>query len=181
VQATLHRDGSRQSHHDFRFDQSGQSRVQARVRRTNATPGATAARFVFWYAFPRIFIDLFRDCPTHRLALGTGQTLNLIMAALGVVLLIRSRMRRLGLLAPLPVHAASSVASGDGSSHVGLRIALVGLLFFCLTIPSNWTQDVPAHYATRHGGLRHSLLYPQIDTAPPPRADQGVVTPGKKP
>ena len=47
-----------------------------KVRRTNTTPGATAARFVFWYAFPRIFIDLFRDYPTHRLALGTGQTLN---------------------------------------------------------------------------------------------------------
>jgi phosphatidylglycerol:prolipoprotein diacylglycerol transferase len=150
-----------------------------RVRRTNATPGATAARFVFWYAVPRIFIDLFRDYPTHRLAFGTGQTLNLIMAALGVLLLIRSRMRRLGLLAPLPVYAGSSGASRDGSSHVGLRIAVVGLLFFCLTIPSNWTQDVPAHYATRHGGLRHSLLYPQIDTTPP-RGDQGV-EPGVRP
>ena len=31
-----------------------------RVRRANRTPGATAARFVFWYAFPRFFIDLFR-------------------------------------------------------------------------------------------------------------------------
>ena len=38
------------------------------VRRVNTTPGATAARFVFWYAFPRFFIDLFRDYPTHRLA-----------------------------------------------------------------------------------------------------------------
>ena len=71
------------------------------VRRHNTTPGATAARFVFWYAFPRLFIDLFRDYPTHRFALGTGQTLNLIMAGVGVVLLIRSRMRRLGRLAPL--------------------------------------------------------------------------------
>ena len=51
------------------------------VQRTNRTPGAVAARFVFWYAFPRIFIDLVRDYPTHRLALGTGQTLNLVMAA----------------------------------------------------------------------------------------------------
>ncbi len=65
------------------------------VRKTNPTPGATAARFVFWYAFLRIFIDLFRDYPTHRLALGTGQTLNIIMTLLGVVLLVRSGMRRL--------------------------------------------------------------------------------------
>jgi phosphatidylglycerol:prolipoprotein diacylglycerol transferase len=135
------------------------------VRRVNTTPGATAARFVFWYAFPRIFIDLLRDYPTHRLALGTGQTLNLIMAALGVILLIRSRLRRLGRLAPLPVHAPSSGEVRDGS-YVGQRIALAVLLFFCLIIPSNWTQDVPAHYASRHQGLRHSWLYPHIDTAP---------------
>jgi phosphatidylglycerol---prolipoprotein diacylglyceryl transferase len=136
------------------------------VRRTNRTPGAAAARFVFWYAFPRIFIDLFRDYPTHRLALGTGQTLNLIMAGLGVVLLFRSRMRRLGLLKPLPVHAASDLASRDGAPSPGLQVAFAVLLFFCLTIPSNWTQDVPAHYASRHSGLRHSWLYPEIDTSP---------------
>lgn len=136
----------------------------AHVRRTNATPGATAARFVFWYAFPRIFIDLFRDYPTHRLALGTGQTLNLVMAALGVILLIRSRMRRLGKLVPLRVAEASTLR--DGSPSVWQRVALTGLLIFCTTIPSNWTQDVPAHYGGRHGGLRHSWLYPEIDTAP---------------
>ncbi len=152
-----------------------------RVRRFNVTPGATAARFVFWYAFPRIFIDLFRDYPTHRLALGTGQTLNLIMAAVGVVLLIRSRMRRLGLLKPLAVHTAPDVASHDGAPHMGLRVALAVLLFFCLTIPSNWTQDVPEHYATRHSGLSHSWLYPQIDTTPAPRTTQRAAPPVKDP
>jgi phosphatidylglycerol:prolipoprotein diacylglycerol transferase len=139
------------------------------VRRLNTTPGATAARFVFWYAFPRIFIDLFRDYPTHRLALGTGQTLNLIMAALGVALLIRSRMRRLGLLKPLPVRVGPDAASLDRTPSLALRVALAVLLLFCLTIPSNWTQDVPEHYGTRHGGLRHSWLYPRIDTRPVPR------------
>ena len=152
-----------------------------RVRRANTTPGATAARFVFWYAFPRIFIDLFRDYPTHRLALGTGQTLNLIMAAVGVVLLVRSRMRRRGLLAPLPVSDASRGASSDGSSLVGLRVALAALLSFCLIIPSNWTQDVPTHYAARHAGLRHSWLYPPIDTAPTPQPNQETLPPGKEP
>ena len=117
--------------------------------------------------FPRIFINLFRDYPTHRLALGTGQTLNLIMAAVGVVLLIRSHMRRLGRLKPLPALSLSSGDAHDDSSPVGLRIALAVLLFFCLIIPSNWTEDVPAHYATRHEGLRRSWLYPQIDTAAP--------------
>ena len=43
------------------------------VRRHNTTPAATAARFVFWYAFPRLFIDLFLDYPTHRFALRTAR------------------------------------------------------------------------------------------------------------
>jgi phosphatidylglycerol:prolipoprotein diacylglycerol transferase len=150
-----------------------------RVRRTNTTPGSTAARFVFWYAFPRIFIDLFRDYPTHRLALGTGQTLNLVMAALGIVLLVRSRLRRLGRLKPLPVYATPGGTSIGGSPRLAQRVVLAGLLFFCLTIPSNWTQDVPAHYAARHGGLRHSWLYPQINTAPQtPPAKQSAANPG---
>jgi hypothetical protein len=41
------------------------------------------------------------------------------------------------------------------------------LLLFSLTIPSNWTQDVPARYGKRHAGLQHSWAYPAIDTAPP--------------
>lgn len=134
-----------------------------RVRHTNATPGAVAARFVFWYAFPRIFIDLFRDYPTHRLALGTGQTLNILMAALGVVLLVRSRLRRLGHLgAPPP---ATPVPFGQ-APLVSQRIAFAALLVFCLLIPSNWTQDIPARYGARHPGLTHSWLYPRLNTAP---------------
>jgi len=137
-----------------------------RVRRVNPTPGATAARFVFWYAFPRIFIDLFRDYPTHRLALGTGQTLNILMAALGVVLLVRSRMRRLGRLGTGSPAIDSPRGPLDRPPRLSQRVALAGLLLFCLTIPSNWTQDVPARYGDRHPGLRHSWLYPRLDTAP---------------
>ena len=140
------------------------------VRRVSTTPGATAARFVFWYAFPRFFIDLFRDYPTHRLALGTGQTLNIAMTLLGVALLYRSRLRRLGRLtgssATTPVHGRSH----DAAPLVSQRIAFVCLLVFCLTIPSNWTQDIPSRYGTRHQGLEHCWLYPMINTAAPPRA-----------
>ena len=142
------------------------------VRRTNHTPGASAARFVFWYAFPRIFLDLFRDYPTHRLPLGTGQTLNIVMALVGAALLVRSRMRRLGRLR----HAAaitSAPASSDRSAYVWQQLAFALLLAFCLTMPSNWTQDVPAKYGTRHPGLQHSWLYPAIDTAPPPSRSTG--------
>jgi phosphatidylglycerol---prolipoprotein diacylglyceryl transferase len=137
------------------------------VRRTNTTPGAVAARFVFWYAFPRIFIDLLRDYPTHRLAIGTGQTLNLIMAAIGVVVLVRSRLRRLGCLKPSRPADAPSSRPLDAAPHWLQRAGFACLLALCLTIPSNWTQNVPVRYGERHAGLAHSWLYPDIDWAPP--------------
>lgn len=137
------------------------------VRRTNPTPGATAARFVFWYAFLRIFIDLFRDYPTHRLALGTGQTLNLLVTLLGAVLLYRSRLRRLGRLGRRQPTPLSGQPLEWPKPLVPQRLALAALLLFCLTLPSNWTQDVPARYGKRHPGLEHSWLYPAIQTAPP--------------
>lgn len=138
----------------------------AHVRATNPTPGATAARFVFWYAFLRVFLDLFRDYPTHRLALGTGQTLNIVMAILGAVLLLRSRLRRLGRLK----HAAIPADAPPEAFRAPLwwqRAALAAILPCCLAIPSHWTQNVPRQYEARHPGLRHSWLYPDIDTAPP--------------
>ena len=136
------------------------------VRRTSTTPGATAARFVFWYAFPRIFIDLFRDYPTHRLALGTGQTLNILMALLGAALLYRSRLRRLGRLRRGAEYAPPAGRPSDAAPLAVQRLAFAGLLACCLTIPSNWTQDIPARYGARHPGLEHSWLYPAIDTTP---------------
>lgn len=135
------------------------------VRRTNPTPGAVAARFIFCYAFPRFFIDLFRDYPTHRLALGTGQTLNIVMALVGAALLYRSRLRRLGRLSQTTV-SSSEGSRLDGAPHLLQRLAFASILLFCLTIPSNWTQDVAARYGARHAGLEPSWLYPAIDTAP---------------
>jgi phosphatidylglycerol:prolipoprotein diacylglycerol transferase len=145
----------------------------ARVRRTSPTPGATAARFVFWYAALRIVLDLFRDYPTHRLALGTGQTLNIVMAALGLVLLFRSRMRRRGLLRS----ATPAVVARPQPSAGFCRAVFAAILLFSLTIPSNWTQDVPARYGRRHPGLKHSIIYPRINTAAP-AARPGRASPG---
>jgi phosphatidylglycerol:prolipoprotein diacylglycerol transferase len=130
------------------------------VRQTNPKPGAMAARFVFWYAFPRLFIDLFRDYPTHRLALGTGQTLNIVMAIVGTALIIRSRRR-----SPVPLPETRPTLA-DVKPALWQPLALAALLAFCLLIASNWTQDVPARYGKRHQGLSHSWLYPTIDTAP---------------
>ena len=137
---------------------------------TGWAPGATAARFVFWYAFPRFFIDLFRDYPTHRLVLGTGQTLNIVMALLGAALLYRSRLRRLGRLKGRHATIPTPSGSPHATPWVSQRIAFVWMLACCLTIPSNWTQDIPSRYGTRHAGLAHSWLYPKIETAARPRA-----------
>ena len=138
------------------------------VRKTDPTPGAVAARFVFWYPFLRIFIDLFRDYPTHRLALGTGQTLNIVMAALGVVLLIRSRLRRQGRLRSGSAGLIGVERPPEKAPLLLQKVVLVVLLAFCLTLPSNWTQNVPERYGDRHPGLEHSWFYPDIDTAPNP-------------
>ena len=135
------------------------------ARKNCPTPGATAARFVFWYAFPRIIIDLFRDYPTHRLALGTGQTLNIVMALIGLGLLVRSRLRRLGRLAGRTSRFTPPTVA-DVLPPRWQPFALACVLAFCLTIPSNWTQDVPSRYGARHPGLEHSRIYPAIDTTP---------------
>ncbi len=147
------------------------------VRRTNPTPGATAARFIFWYAFLRLFIDLFRDYPTHRLALGTGQTLNIGMTVLGAVLLYRSRLRRLGRLRSPAMPPRRPATDAAARPLLAQQVALVVLLLFCLVMPSNWTQDVPARYGKRHPGLEHSRLYPAIDTRPPTRRGADRPTP----
>ena len=89
------------------------------------------------------------------------------MALLGAALLYRSRLRRLGRLTGRLV-APSSGGSRDVVPLAAQRIAFGCLVAFCLTIPSNWTQDIPSRYGGRHPGLEYSWLYPMIDTAPPP-------------
>ena len=131
-----------------------------RVRRGEPPPGRVAAHFVFWYAFLRMFVDLFREYPTHRLPWGTGQTLNAIMAAAGCVLLICSYLNR---RRSPPIGLPSVRERQPGTAQ---RLALAGVIVFSLMIPSNWTQDVPARYGHRHPGLRHSIMYPPIDTRP---------------
>ncbi len=133
------------------------------ARRRPHPPGAIAARFVFWYASLRIVVDLFRDYPTHRLALGTGQTLNIAMTLLGLGLLARVRLRRIGWLAPR--HEAPVPAPGtrpDRAPSIVQRTLLATALLFSLTLPSNWTQDIPRRYAKRHPGLEYSWLYPRV-------------------
>lgn len=136
--------------------------AQARLR-----TGAVTGLFLFLYASLRVLIDFFREYPTTLLGLATGQSLNLLMALLGLVLLaLRWRAE------PAPGEPeARSQLDAPGKIAKPERLVWRPLLFALLiiaapVIPSDWTQDIPARYGKRHAGLRHSALYPAMDTAP---------------
>lgn len=128
--------------------------------------GILTGIFLFLYAFLRLFVDLFREYPTDLLGLATGQVLNILLSILGLVLIIVPLWRRHG-WAEATVARAPVVEESRVSAGVGWRRFLFALLLlFSLVLPSDWTQDVPARYGKRHPGLRHSAIYPRIDTSP---------------
>jgi hypothetical protein len=53
-------------------------------------------------------------------------------------------------------------ASCEGLKVDWRKPVFVSILFFCLIIPSDWTQDIPDRYGKRHPGLVHSALYPRL-------------------
>jgi phosphatidylglycerol---prolipoprotein diacylglyceryl transferase len=122
--------------------------------------GVQTGVFVFLYAFLRIFVDLFREYPTTLLGLATGQVLNILMSLAGLGLI----------LVPLWKRSAQAVSthSTDARKSVALRSPqwrpwlFTAILLFSMTMPSDWSQDIPARYGHRHAGLHYSILYPHI-------------------
>ena len=136
------------------------------ARRSPPT-GVLTGIFLFFYAFLRIFVDLFREYPTSLLGLATGQVLNILMSVLGLVLIAAPHWRR---HVRVRRGAPSANAADPTQTAVGVgwrRAVFAALLAFSLVQPSDWTQDVPARYGRRHEGLRNSAMYPGIDSAPP--------------
>ena len=129
------------------------------IRRRNPPRGAMVGHFFFWYAFLRIFVDLFREYPTTMFGLATGQGLNVMMAVAGLAVIVVAH--RAGARGKVP-DTPAEVPDAPPRSLTLRRVALVLLLLFCLLMPSDWTQDVPRRYGKRHPGLRHSRLYPPI-------------------
>jgi phosphatidylglycerol:prolipoprotein diacylglycerol transferase len=130
-----------------------------------APRGFTTGLFLFLYAFLRIFIDFFRVYPTTLLGLATGQGLNILMATLGLILLVWSKRAA----ARAHIGETRSARATAPTAASGLRwqkAAFVILIIFGATLPSDWTQDVPARYGKRHPGLQYSAIYPQINTTP---------------
>jgi hypothetical protein len=141
--------------------------------------GVVTGVFLFAYAFLRIFIDVFREYPTTLLGLATGQSLNISMSVVGLRLLVwrlRASPR-----APAPSDNGTLRVKNEPARTGGLfwpRVLFTALVLFSLTMPSDWTQDIPARYGKRHPGLHHSSLYPRIDTRPEKeRASSGVASP----
>lgn len=118
--------------------------------------GVVMAHFVFWYGFLRIFVDYFRVYPVTLWGLPPGQEFNLLMTLAGGGMLVWFSWRG---KAETTSQAASPEAGSPATLWL-LRAALVALMLFSLTLPSDWTQDIPTRYGKRHVGLHYSWLYP---------------------
>jgi phosphatidylglycerol---prolipoprotein diacylglyceryl transferase len=129
------------------------------ARRRGVPPGGLAARFLFLYAFIRIFIDYFREYPLTLLGLPSGQTMNILMSVAGVALLWRNRRRP---LAPKGTTAPRTDETGGSAGLWWRRALFAALVIGSLVIASDATRDIPAKYGKRHPGLEHSRMYPPI-------------------
>jgi hypothetical protein len=123
----------------------------------NPPRGFVTGLFLFLYSFLRIPVDVFREYPTSLLGLATGQALNLAFSVIGVIVMVLAYKLKAGDVTTDPVTEAAHVDVGGWR-----KPAFVLLLLFCLTIPSDWTQDIAARYGHRHPGLVNSTIYPRI-------------------
>lgn len=134
------------------------------LRRSKPAPGILAAHFIFWYGFLRIFVDLFREYPTNLLGIATGQAFNIFMAVLGAFLLFWFSRKQRAAKAEGNLQTVRVSESPANWRRLWLkRIVFASLLLFPLTLPSDWTQDIPARYGKRHAGMHYSRLYPHVE------------------
>jgi phosphatidylglycerol:prolipoprotein diacylglycerol transferase len=134
------------------------------LRKSNPARGILAAHFVFWYGFLRIFVDLFREYPTNLFGIATGQAFNIFMTVLGALLLFWfSREQSRATDDAIPASTRAAEPPPNSRRLWFKRIVLVCLMLFSLTLPSDWTQDIPARYGKRHARLHYSRLYPHLE------------------
>jgi phosphatidylglycerol:prolipoprotein diacylglycerol transferase len=127
------------------------------IRRTCPPRGVLTAHFLLWYGCLRIFVDVFREYRSELFGLPPGQLFNLSMTVAGLALLLWFRRRNESRPEPPP-----PARRNIGDRLAGRRIALAILLLVPLVIPSDWTQDVPGRYGSRHPGMAHSAIYPVV-------------------
>jgi phosphatidylglycerol:prolipoprotein diacylglycerol transferase len=116
-------------------------------RRIIAIPGTLLAHFIFWYGFLRLFVDYFRDCGPELFGIGIGQYYNLLMAAVGLLLISHFSRRRynrktdLNTLRFVPTAILSKIPSQMNTANYCKAIIFILLLLFSMTIPSGWSQE----------------------------------------
>lgn len=107
-------------------------------KRRPAQRGWIAANFVFWYAFLRIFTDLFRDHGAHLLGIGRNQYFNALMVLCGLILMMVRLRRDEPVPDELPV-----IRLAARNQRLWIRkLALILIILFSLIIRSAWTPEV---------------------------------------
>jgi phosphatidylglycerol:prolipoprotein diacylglycerol transferase len=102
------------------------------LRRWPAGRGVATGAFLFLYAGLRLLVDLFRDYEGGWLGVGQGQYFNLIMAAIGLVVLVWALRRDL---------PGIPFISPDPRRVNPLLVALfIVLCLYPLGIPTSWTR-----------------------------------------
>ncbi|MEO8573475.1 MAG: prolipoprotein diacylglyceryl transferase [Pyrinomonadaceae bacterium] len=130
------------------------------VFRRNPRSGLVTGLFLFLYSCLRIPVDVFREYPTSLLGLATGQALNIAFSIIGVLFIFYSYRRQNS-------SETERKTAVDSMTDLGWRKPVfISILFLCLIIPSDWTQDIPARYGRRHPGLVHSVFYPPVRNEP---------------
>lgn len=134
------------------------------IKSTHPPRGVITAHFILWYGFLRIFIDFFREYRTDIFGFPPGQEFNLFMTVIGASLLILFYRRRKR-VKKAPLSSEAKVPSVMSTNTLWIkRIVFILLLIIPMSIPSDWTQDVPARYKDRHPGLEYSILYPKVES-----------------
>jgi phosphatidylglycerol:prolipoprotein diacylglycerol transferase len=125
-------------------------------------PGRIAVLFTLLYSALRIPIDLLRDYPIRTFGLPTGQTFNLMMVAVSLVLLLYGRLRAYPPDSGSSMSEARAIAVQDARGLLPYRLAFAALVVLALVIPSDATRDIPDRYGARHPGLAHTAIYPAL-------------------
>ena len=113
--------------------------------------GIMLGHFVFWYAFLRIFVDLFRDYDSYWLGVGRGQYFNVVMAAAGLAIIVAARRHAKRRETPEIERTDRTSRREGGAPSWAPTIVFYALVTLCLTIPSGWTQQVLEVFEDRAG------------------------------
>jgi phosphatidylglycerol:prolipoprotein diacylglycerol transferase len=125
--------------------------------RVAPVPGTLFAHFIFWYGFLRLFVDYFRDKGTELFGISTGQYYNLLVAAVGLLLISRFSRKRynrkidLNTIKFAPAAILSRMAVHKNEINYFQAIIFILLLLFSMTIPSGWSQEWLRQLGTKNG------------------------------